>query len=166
MLQTRCKRTHTIQHTPSRRRTALCGRSPAHQAISNIIDIARGRRDAIIQVGVVGGARIEEARSDIDSLGMRIRRMGPGLGHELFEARAGRSARDAVVNHLRDFAGRAGRHVGARAAAIVRLHQAWIDDAVVGGGHVHAAFGFLHDRGQNKSLVDFGRLRDLADRGL
>jgi len=73
-----------------------------------------------------------------------------GLGKTLLQPiAAGRTSR-TVCNHLRDFAGGAGvldGSVVAGSCSVVRLHEAWVADAVVGGWCADATIAFLHHDG-------------------
>lgn len=65
----------------------------------------------------------------------------------------------AVHDHAPDGGGRAGHAgVGAAAGSVVVLHQAWVADRGGGRGEgvvdADAAFGLLHDDGEDEARVD------------
>lgn len=49
----------------------------------------------------------------------------------------------------------------------IRLHQAWVADAIGirGSNNVDAASGFLHDDGKNKAMINERSFSDLLNRG-
>ena len=82
------------------------------------------------------------------------------------KAITGRSTGRTIRDHLLDLAVRAGvldTAVRASAGSVVVLHEAWVADAVVGGGYAYAAAGLLHDDGEDVAVVDEGLLGDGLD---
>ena len=126
-----------------------------HQAISNIATIARRTAHSIRQIRRIHTAGV-------------IRPDGPPniaarLGQKLDEAVARARALNPILDHLQDAALGIGRVEG---DAVVGLHDARVDDAVVGGGHAHVARALLHDDGEDDARVDVGGARDFLDGAL
>jgi hypothetical protein len=118
---------------------------------------------ALAEISTRGnGAGVVDARGFVVHRDVRDAR----LGKTLFEAVAAGCACGSVLNHLRDLAAGAGVYdagVVAGSCAIVRLHEAWVADAVVGGWCSYASVAFLHDDGEDKAGVDAGGGSDRLD---
>jgi hypothetical protein len=90
------------------------------------------------------------------------------LGKTLLEAVTAGCACGAVLDHLRDFADGAGIHdagVVAGSCSIVRLHKAWVADAVVGGWCSYATIAFLQDDSEDEAGIDASGGSDRLDCG-
>lgn len=119
--------------------------------------------DSLTQVAGAGDrSRVVHSRSDV-VLGDVV---GASLRDELLEAVTFRSARGAVLDHLRDLV-RGARvldaAVVARSSAVVALHETGVDDSIVGGGSAHTTVALLHHDGENETRVDASRLADRLD---
>jgi hypothetical protein len=72
------------------------------------------------------------------------------LGKTLLQPIAAGRTSCTVCDHLRDFALGAGvldGSVVAGSCSVVRLHEAWVNNTIVGGWCAHAAITFLHHDG-------------------
>lgn len=74
-----------------------------------------------------------------------------------------RGASGAVADHLGDGRSRAWADTGTASGAVVRLHQARVDNAIVGGWGADAALALLHDNGKNETVVNASVARKLLD---
>lgn len=93
---------------------------------------------------------------------------GACLGDTLLQAVAAGCPSCTVLDHLHDLAGGAGVLDGAVVAGsgtIVRLHESWVADAVVGGWGADATVAFLHHDGEDEARVDAGGCADGLDGG-
>jgi hypothetical protein len=150
----------------SLRRASARGETPALQTVGDIRGVAWSAAEPVIEVAVVGGPAVVEARSGIEGLRIRVAELRLRLADELLEPGAGGGPGSAIGDHLVDLGLWARRDAGAGTAAVVGLHEARVDDAVVGGGHAHAALALLHHDGQNEALVDAGGAGHLLDGAL
>jgi hypothetical protein len=57
------------------------------------------------------------------------------------------------------------RAVVAGSGAVVRLHESWVADAVVGGWGADTTVAFLHHDGEDEARVDAGGCADGLDGG-
>jgi hypothetical protein len=89
------------------------------------------------------------------------------LVQSLNETVTGRSASDAVSNHLDDYVGRAGvldvAVLVASGRSIMILHESWIANTVVRGRSSNAAIRFLHHDGKDEAAVNASFTRNLLD---
>lgn len=147
--------------------TALRGReSPASEAISHISGVARSATEAVVEVAVVRGAAVVKTGSTVEFAAAVVTSCTLGLGQSLLETIARGGPAGAVTDHLGDLAGRAGVLARAAARAIVRLHEAGVADAVVGGGHADAALALLHHDGEDEAAIYTRLAGDLVDGAL
>lgn len=136
---------------------------PSRQSIRDVRGVAVGRH-AETEVVVRDGAGVVDARRLVVFADVA----GFGLGEALLEAIAGCCPRGTVLDHLLDFARRAGISDGgvvAGARTVVVLHEARVADATIGGGDAHAAFRFLHNDCQDEARVNAGAGGDGPDGG-
>ena len=140
------------------------GEGPASQAVGDVDGVAGGAGDAVVEVAVVDGAAVVHAGGGVDGLGVGVAEDARGGGEGLLEAVAGGGAGGAVGDHLEDGGGGAGVDAVAAAGPVVRLHEARVDDAVVGGRGPDAPLGLLHHDRQDEALVDARLPRHLLDR--
>jgi len=139
---------------------------PAHEAVRYISSVAVSRNALpkiarrIHTVGIVcprclaKGTCIAAARS-ID---------------QLSETRSASSPSGTLADHACDLILGAERLylvvVVAGRLAVMVLHEAGVADTVVGGVDSDAAFGLLHDDGEDEAMIDLRGLSDRFDRGL
>ena len=142
---------------------AAGGEGPAREAVGNVHGVAGGAGEAVVEVGVVDGAAVVQTGGGIVRAAAGVAELGGGAGVGLLEAVAVGGAGGAVADHLDDLVLGAGVDAGAGAGAVVGLHEARVDDAVVRGGRAHAALALLHDDGQDEAAVDARLARDLLD---
>ena len=142
------------------------GEGPAGEAVGDVGGVAGGAGEGVVEVGVVDGAAVVETGGGVVGTGVGGAEGSAGGGEGLLDAVAVGGTAGAVTDHLDDGLVGAGVDAGAGAAAVVRLHQAGVDNAVVGRGHADAALGLLHDDGQDEAVVDAGLARNLVDGAL
>lgn len=83
-------------------------------------------------------------RSGIESLRGGDAEIRLRLRNELLQAVAGRGTSGAISDHLSNLGLRARMNTTAGTAAVVGLHEAWVDHAIVSRGHTHATLALLH----------------------
>lgn len=147
--------------------TALRGRkSPASESISHISGVARSATEAVVEVTVVRGAAVVKTGSTVELAATVVTGCTLSLGQSLLETIAREGPAGTITDHLGDLAGRAGILARAAARAVVRLHEAGVADAVVGGGHANAALALLHHDGEDETTVHTRLAGDLGDDAL
>lgn len=122
-----------------------------HQPVGSLLHIIRRRAHGIVQVGLVHAAGV------IPTEGLVV---VPILGMQLLQPISILGALGAIADHLQDTSLGIGRVEG---DAVVRLHDARVADAVVGGGDADVAAGFLNDDAEDAADVDAALARDLLD---
>lgn len=163
--QSQWKKRSVFPYAPKKKKSQkaiMTRKDPASQPIGNIGRIAL-RCNPLTQIpGCINRARIVDSRSFIEPRdSSRVREI-----NTLSQAITIVCSRAPLANHLGDDAGwarvlnlacdsTAAGIVVAGTVAIVALHQAWVAHAEVGRAHAHAAAGFLHDDGENETVVDF-----------
>jgi len=136
---------------------------PARQPVGDVTGIA-GRRSWSSEIS---GGRNRAGVVDASGLVVLAHVRGVGLLDALLEAGAAARPLCAVLDHLGDLALRAGvLDVGAAVAgpaAVVRLHETGVGNAIVSRGRAHTTLALLHHDRQDKALVDTGLRGDRLD---
>lgn len=147
---------------------ALVGsKRPSGEAVSDVGGVAGSAREAVVEVGVVDGARVVLASSGVE--GARVAasttKVALGLGEKLLETVTVDSTSGTITDHLEDhlIAASACRRARAGAVAVVGLHESGVADTVVGGRSANTANALLHHYGKDEAVVDARLGRDRLD---
>ena len=153
---------------------ALVGsKRPSGETVSDVGGVAGGASEAVVEVGVVDGARVVLASSGVEgaSVAASTAKVALGLGEKLLETVTVDSTSGTITDHLEDHlvAATACRRARAGAVAVVGLHESGVADTVVGGRSANTANALLHHYGKNEAVVDArlggDRLDGAADGG-
>ena len=114
----------------------------SHESVRSVFHIVTRGTQGVVQVPLIDRSRIVGTESFIVVV---------ILIKQLFQPWPTSSSCRAVSDHLQNAACRILR---IESDPVVRLHDAWVDDAVVGGSHTDIASGLLHDDAKDSSDVE------------
>jgi len=141
------------------------GETPTVETVGDIFSIAGSATETVVEVTVVNRATVVESGGSIGGLGILLT-MATSLRHKLLQTVASGGSLNAVLNHLQDLVRWARADTITGTSAIMRLHQSWVGDTVVGSRDADAALALLHDDSQNETRINARRSSYLVDRAV